>query len=169
MDDELFLGGIASLESSTPSNRANLQTKQSTEIWGIVSRIHKVKQNNALISLSMWFSAFVGIDGPVVNGILLVVEAFTVLFDHFFLILFLQRETNYKCDNTNNNNNVTKVCQELTSWAFATRVHNLSGFEGSLPLWPLFHTFIWGAHWPLVRSYGYELVTKNKVWMYFSN
>jgi hypothetical protein len=63
----------------------------------------------------MWFSAFVGIDGPAVNGILLVVEAFTVLFDHFFLILFLQRETNYKCDNTNNNENVTKVCQELTS------------------------------------------------------
>jgi hypothetical protein len=37
----------------------------------------------------MCFSAFVGIDGSTINGLLLVVEAFDVLFDHFFLILFL--------------------------------------------------------------------------------
>jgi hypothetical protein len=75
-----------------------------------------------------------GIDGSAVNGLVLPVEAFTVLFDHFFLILFLQREVNCKCDNTNNNENATKVCQELTNRASATGVDNLSGFEGSLPL-----------------------------------
>jgi hypothetical protein len=134
VDDELCLDGIASLESNTPSNRANLQKKQSTVVRGIVSHIHKVKQNNASISPSMCFFASAGIDDLTVNGLLLIVEAFTILFDHFFLILFLQRETNYKCDNTNNNENVTKVCQELTSRASATEVHNLSGFEGLLPL-----------------------------------
>jgi hypothetical protein len=136
VDDELCLDGIASLESNTPSNRANLQKKQSTVVRGIVSHIHKVKQNNASISPSMCFFASAGIDDLTVNGLLLIVEAFTILFDHFFLILFLQRETNYKCDNTNTNNieNVTKVCQELTSRAPATEVHNLSGFEGLHPL-----------------------------------
>jgi hypothetical protein len=82
----------------------------------------------------MCFFASAGIDGPTANGLLLIVEAFTILFDHFILILFLQRETNCKRDNTNNNENVTKVCQELTSRASATRVHNLSGFKGSVPL-----------------------------------
>jgi hypothetical protein len=37
----------------------------------------------------MCFSASAVIDGPIVNGLLLVVEAFAVVFDHFFLILFL--------------------------------------------------------------------------------
>jgi hypothetical protein len=78
----------------------------------------------------MFFSAPASIDGLTVNGLLLVVEAFSILFDHFFVILFLQRETNYTCDNTNNSENVTKVCQELTSRASATEVHNLSGYEG---------------------------------------
>jgi hypothetical protein len=57
-----------------------------------------------------------------------------VSFDHFVLILFLQREGNCKHDNTNNSENATKVCQELTNQASATIVHNLLGFEGSLPL-----------------------------------
>jgi hypothetical protein len=39
----------------------------------------------------MCFSASVGIDRLVVNGLILPVEAFTVLLDHFVLILFLQR------------------------------------------------------------------------------
>jgi hypothetical protein len=59
----------------------------------------------------MCFFTSAVIDGPIVNGLLLVVEAFTVFFDHFFLILFLQREVNCKCDNTDNSENVTKVCQ----------------------------------------------------------
>jgi hypothetical protein len=58
----------------------------------------------------MCFSASAVIDGSAVNGHL-VVEAFTVFFYHFFLILFLQRETNCKRDNTDNSENVTKVCQ----------------------------------------------------------
>jgi hypothetical protein len=49
VDDKLCLGGIASLESITPSNRANLKKKQSTVVRGIVSRIQKIKQNNASI------------------------------------------------------------------------------------------------------------------------
>jgi hypothetical protein len=117
----------------------------------------------------MCFAASAGIDGLTVNELLLPVEVFAVLFDHFFLILFLQREANCKHDNTNNSENATKVCHELTSRASATRVHNLSGFEWSHPLWPLFHIFISGGHWPLARSYGYELVTKNKLWMHFIN
>jgi hypothetical protein len=108
----------------------------------------------------MCFSTSTGIDGPTINGLVLPVKAFTMLFDHFVLILFLQREAKCKCDNTDNNENAIKVCQELTSRAFATRVHNLSGFEGSLPHRPLFHTFISGDRWPLSRSCGYELVTK---------
>jgi hypothetical protein len=108
--------------------------KKSIIVRGTVFHIHKVKQNNASILPSMCFSTSAGIDGPVVNGLLLIVEAFTVLFDHFFLVLFLQRETNYKHDSINNSENVIKVCQELTSRASATGVHNLSGFEGSLPL-----------------------------------
>jgi hypothetical protein len=59
----------------------------------------------------MCFSASAVIDGPVINGLILVVEAFTVFFDHFLLILFLQVEANYKHDNTDNSKNVTKVCQ----------------------------------------------------------
>jgi hypothetical protein len=117
----------------------------------------------------MWFSTFAGIDGPTVNGLILSVEAFIVSFDHFVLILFLQREANCKHDNTDNNENATKVCQELTTRASAIGVHNLSGFERSLLLWPLFHTFISGGRWPLLHSCGYELVTKKKLWIYFSN
>jgi hypothetical protein len=79
MDDKLRLGGIASLESSTPSNRANLQKKSN----------HKVKENTPSISPSMCFSFSTVIDGPIVNGLLLIVEAFDVFFDHFFLLLFL--------------------------------------------------------------------------------
>jgi hypothetical protein len=82
----------------------------------------------------MCFSASAGIDGLVVNGLILPDEAFTVHFDYFFHILFLQREANCKRDNTDNNENATKVCQEPTSRTPATGVHNLSGFEGSLPL-----------------------------------
>jgi hypothetical protein len=59
----------------------------------------------------MCFSASAVIDGSIVNGLLLVVEVFTVFFDHFFLLLFLQGETNYKRDNTDNSENVTKICQ----------------------------------------------------------
>jgi hypothetical protein len=59
----------------------------------------------------MCFSASVLIDSSTINGLLLVVEAFIIFFDHFFLILFLQRETNCKYDNTDNSKNVTKVCQ----------------------------------------------------------
>jgi hypothetical protein len=59
----------------------------------------------------MCFSDSAVIDGPTNNGLLLVVEAFAVFFDHFFLILFLQREANCKCDNANNSENVTKLCQ----------------------------------------------------------
>jgi hypothetical protein len=117
----------------------------------------------------MYFSTSAGIDGSTLNGLVLPVEAFTMPFDHFILILFPQREANYRCDNTDNNENETKVCQELTNRASTTRVYNLSGFEGSLPLWPLFHTLISSGHWPLSRSCGYELVTKKKLWMYFSN
>jgi hypothetical protein len=82
----------------------------------------------------MCFSAFARIDGLAINGLLLPVEVFAVLFDHFFFILLLQIEANCKCDNTDNSENETKVCHELTSRASATGVHNLSGFEGSLPL-----------------------------------
>jgi hypothetical protein len=111
VDDEIYLDGIASLESSTPSNRANLQKKQSIVVRGTISHIHKVKENNASISPSMCFFISAVIDGLIVNGLLLVVEVFTVFFDHFFLILFLQGEVNCKHDNTDNSANVTKVCQ----------------------------------------------------------
>jgi hypothetical protein len=59
----------------------------------------------------MCFSASAVIGGPAVNGLLLIVEVFTVFFYHFFLILFRQGEANYKHDNTNNSENVTKVYQ----------------------------------------------------------
>jgi hypothetical protein len=130
-----------------PIEQSKHTKKQSIVVRGIVSRIHKVKENIASISPSICFSAFAVIDGPTVNGLLLIVEAFTVFFDHFFLIFFLQEETNYKCDNTDNSKDVIKVCPLL--------------------LWPLFNTFIFGGRWPLAHSCGYELVRKNKVWMYF--
>jgi hypothetical protein len=110
VDDELRLDGIASLETSNPSNKANLRKKQSTIVRGTVSHIHKIEQNNVSISPFMCFSTSAIIDGPVVNGLLLVVEAFAVFFNHFFLILFLQRETNRKRDNIDNGENVRKVC-----------------------------------------------------------
>jgi hypothetical protein len=59
----------------------------------------------------MCFSASAFIDGPIVNGLLLIVEAFTVFFDHFFLILFLPAKANYKRDNTDKSENIAKVCQ----------------------------------------------------------
>jgi hypothetical protein len=59
----------------------------------------------------MCFSASAGIDGLAINGLLLAIEAFVVFFDHFFLILFLQREANCKRDNTDDNKNVTKIYQ----------------------------------------------------------
>jgi hypothetical protein len=52
-----------------------------------------------------------GIDSLAINGLILLVKAFTVPFDHFILILFLQREANCKLDNTINSENATKVCQ----------------------------------------------------------
>jgi hypothetical protein len=108
--------------------------RQSTTIRGTVSHIHKHKQNNISISPSICFFASAGIDGLTINGLILPVEAFTILFDHFFPILVLQTEANCKRYNTDNCENATKVCQELTSRASATRVHNLSRFQGSLPL-----------------------------------
>jgi hypothetical protein len=111
VDDELCLSGIASLESSTPSNKAILRKKkQSTIVRGTISLINKVKEN-ASFSPSMCFSASAVKDDPTVNGLLLIVEVFTVFLDHFFLILFLQGEGNCKRDNTNKSENVTKVCQ----------------------------------------------------------
>jgi hypothetical protein len=59
----------------------------------------------------MCFSASTVIDGLAINGLLLIVEAFAVFSDHFFLILFLQGEENCKHDNTDKSENVTKVCQ----------------------------------------------------------
>jgi hypothetical protein len=59
----------------------------------------------------MCFSTSAVIDGSIINELLLVVEAYAVFFYHFFLILFLQREANCKRDNTDNSENVTKVCQ----------------------------------------------------------
>jgi hypothetical protein len=116
----------------------------------------------------MCFSTCARIGSLAINVLVLPIEAFTMPFDHFILIIFLQREENCKYDNTDNNENATKVCQELTNWASTTRVHNLSGFEGSLPLWPFFHTLISCSRWPLSCSYGYELITK-KLWMHFRN
>jgi hypothetical protein len=82
----------------------------------------------------MCFSASAGIDSLAVNGLILPIKAFTMLLDHFVLILFQQREENCKPDNTDNSENATKVYQKLTSRVCATGVHNWSGFEGSLPL-----------------------------------
>jgi hypothetical protein len=65
----------------------------------------------------MCFSTSAGIDDLTINEIVFLVEAFTILFDHFFLILFLQREVNCKQYNIDNSENATKVCQELTSWS----------------------------------------------------
>jgi hypothetical protein len=59
----------------------------------------------------MCFSASAVIDGSVINGLLLIVEVFAVFFDHFLLILFLKGEANYKHDNTDNSENLTKVYQ----------------------------------------------------------
>jgi hypothetical protein len=108
VDDELHLSGIASLELAPHQIEQTFKKKQLTVVRGVVSRIHKVKQRNASISTSMCFPASAGIDSLAVDGLLLVVEASTILFDHFFLILFLQRETTCKCDNTNNSKNVKK-------------------------------------------------------------
>jgi hypothetical protein len=63
----------------------------------------------------MCFFTSGGIDNLAINGLILPVEAFTMPFDHFILILFLQREANCKLDNTVNSENATKVHQKLTS------------------------------------------------------
>jgi hypothetical protein len=104
---------LVALPPWSPAPHRTKQTlkKESTVVRGTVSRIHKVKQNNALISPSMCFYASAVIDGPIVNGLLLIVEDFVVFFNHFFLILFLQREANCKRENTDKSENVTKVCQ----------------------------------------------------------
>jgi hypothetical protein len=60
----------------------------------------------------MCFSAPASIDILAVNGLVLLVEAFTMSFDHFILILFLQKEENCKRDHTDNSKNATKICQE---------------------------------------------------------
>jgi hypothetical protein len=59
----------------------------------------------------MCFSASAVIDGPAINGLLLVVEAFAIFFHNYFLIFFLQGEANCKRDNIDNSENVTNVCQ----------------------------------------------------------
>jgi hypothetical protein len=59
----------------------------------------------------MCFSSSIGIDSLAIDGLILPVEAFTVPFDHFVYILFLEREANCKCDNTDTSENPTKVCQ----------------------------------------------------------
>jgi hypothetical protein len=76
------------------------------------------------------FSASAGIDGLTINGSFRQPNPSLCC----LTILFLQREANCKRDNTDNNENATKVCKELTSRAFATEVHNLLGFEGSFSL-----------------------------------
>jgi hypothetical protein len=63
----------------------------------------------------MGFSASVGIHSLVINGLVLLVEVFTMPLDHFLLILVIQREANCKHDNTDNSENATKVYLELTS------------------------------------------------------
>jgi hypothetical protein len=82
----------------------------------------------------MCFFTSIGIENIVVNGLILPVELFSILLDHFLLILILQREATRKYDNIDNSENTIKVYQELISRACATEVHNWSGFEGSLPL-----------------------------------
>jgi hypothetical protein len=84
---------------------------QSIVVRGTVSGIHKVKYNNALISPSICFSASTVVDGLTINGLHLVIEAFTMFFHHVFLIHFLQGEENCNRDNTDNSENVTKVWQ----------------------------------------------------------
>jgi hypothetical protein len=136
VDDKLHLDAIASLESSTPSNRANLQKKQSTVVKDTISHIHKGKQNNASISSSMCFSASVVIDSSSINELLLVVEAFAVFFDHFFCIHFLLREANCKCDNTDNSENVTKVVNNSPVELLPLECTTCRGLKGHFPYDP---------------------------------
>jgi hypothetical protein len=82
----------------------------------------------------MCFSTYASIDNLAIDGPIMLIEAFTMPFDHFVLILFLQRKANCKRDNIDYSENATKVRQELTSRVSATEVQNLLGFEGSLPL-----------------------------------
>jgi hypothetical protein len=56
----------------------------------------------------MCFSGPAGIDSLTVNGLILSIEIFTVPFDHFVPMLFLQGG-NCKCDNTDKSENATKV------------------------------------------------------------
>jgi hypothetical protein len=75
-----------------------------------MSRImHSQSNTIGCISPSMCFSTSVGIDNLAINGLVLQVEAFIVLLDHFILILLLQREANCKRENTYNSENTTKV------------------------------------------------------------
>jgi hypothetical protein len=57
----------------------------------------------------MCFSGRTGIDSLAVTGLILPIEIFTVPFDHFILILFLQGGGNCKCDNTDKSENAAKV------------------------------------------------------------
>jgi hypothetical protein len=124
------------MESTTASNRAYLQKKKSALIRGTIYHIHKVKQNTTSISPSMCFSASASIDGSTVNGLVLPVEAFTVHFDHFFHILFLQREANYKCDNTDNNENVTKYVKNSPVKLLPPECTTYRGLKGHFPYDP---------------------------------
>jgi hypothetical protein len=67
-----------------PWSPANLEKKQSTVVRGIVSPIHKVKENNASISPSMCFFTSAVINGPTVNELLLIVEAFRTTSSLYF-------------------------------------------------------------------------------------
>jgi hypothetical protein len=57
----------------------------------------------------MCFFGPAGIESLAINGLILPIEVFTMPFDHFILILFLQGGGNYKCDNTDNSENATKA------------------------------------------------------------
>jgi hypothetical protein len=72
----------------------------------------------------MYFYASADIDILAVNGLILPVEAFTVLLDHFVFIHFLQIEANCKYDNINNSENAIKVYQEHTRRVSTIGVHN---------------------------------------------
>jgi hypothetical protein len=84
----------------------------------------------------MCFSASAGINNPAINGLILPVETFTVLLDHFVLILFLQREANYKCDNTDNSENATKVHKNSQVELMPPECTTGQGLKGHFPYDP---------------------------------
>jgi hypothetical protein len=73
-----FISAALSPWSLAPHRIEQALKKQSTVVRGIISRIHKVKENIALISPSICFFASAGIDDVAINGLLLVVEVFTI-------------------------------------------------------------------------------------------